>query len=134
MPGPLVPGNIDLYHRPKVLNPDGSISTVRSMSFEDNGREVLVPTVSADGRILSDDEAMQEYARTQQHLGMFATPDEATAYAQQLHDDYAAGKYDQPGKPQLSVAGSPIEMAVSHASDPTARLRELIKTRLQGGH
>jgi hypothetical protein len=83
--GQLEPGNIDLTHRPRVKNPDGSISTVRSMSANIDGREVLLPTVSDDGRLLSNDEAIAEYQRTGKHLGVFADPASATAYAQQLH-------------------------------------------------
>jgi len=113
-PTPLVPGNINLYRRPKVLNPDGSISTVRSMSFEDNGKEVLVPTVSDDGRILSDDEAIENYYKTGQHLGIFADPDSATAFAEQLHNDYASGKYDMPGKTLTTISGMPIQPVPSH--------------------
>lgn len=81
-------GNIDLTARPVVNNPDGSISTVRSMSFNENGQEVLIPTVAADGSgILSDDAAVDQYHRTGQFLGKFDTPDNATAYAEQLHSD-----------------------------------------------
>lgn len=84
--GQLVPGNIDLTKRPVVRNGDGSISTVRSMSFEDEkGREVLIPTVSDDGRILSQDDAIALYRRTGRHLGIFDNADDATAYAQALH-------------------------------------------------
>ena len=103
--GLMTPGNINLYKRPRVVNPDGSISTVRSMSFEDEGREVLVPTTAPGrdisgrgplGRIMSDSEAMARFRRTGEHLGMFDNPANATSYAGQLHDEYEAGKYDRP--------------------------------------
>jgi N12 class adenine-specific DNA methylase len=115
--GPLVPGNIDLFTRPAVKNPDGTSSTVRSMSFEENGKEILIPTVVGT-RVVSDDEAIAHYRRTGQHLGIFATPDDATAYGSQLHDDYAAGKY-------APKALEPMRPAVSHLQPPSAVLEPM---------
>ena len=85
LPIPNEVGNINLFNRPVVKNNDGSISTVRSMSFNNGNREVLVPTVSNDGRIMSDRQAIQNYYDTGAHLGKFSNPDRATNYAEMLH-------------------------------------------------
>lgn len=85
--GLLIPGNIDLNARPVVRNPDGSISTVRSMSIGTDQGEVLIPTVSDDGRILAEPDAIKLFQQTGRHLGIFDKPDNATSYAKQLHLD-----------------------------------------------
>lgn len=79
-------GNIDLANRPVVQNPDGSISTVRSMSFNEDGKEVLIPTVSQNGTIMSPQQAIDEYHRTGQHLGLFNNIADANAMARQIHN------------------------------------------------
>lgn len=87
--GPLEPGNIDLKNRPRVKNPDGSISTVLSKSFNIDGKEVLLPTISPSGVHLSDEGAIALFRATGQHLGKFATPADANAFAQTLHEQQA---------------------------------------------
>ena len=101
--GLLAPGNVDLYAQPVVKNADGSSSTVHSFSVGLNGKEVLLPTVMPDGRHLSQPEALEEYRKTGRHLGVFDTPDNATAYASRLHDDYEAGAYSK-RKPKKRLA------------------------------
>ncbi|HKE43893.1 MAG TPA: diguanylate cyclase [Steroidobacteraceae bacterium] len=98
----ITPGNIDLFAQPRVRNADGSISTVDSIGVELDGKEVLLPTVTPDGRHFVGDpqvvqqQAVDEYRKTGQHLGIFRTAAASDAYAERLHRQYAAGVYDQP--------------------------------------
>ena len=82
-------GNIDLSNRPQVTNPDGSISTVRSKSFEIDGKEVLLPTVSPDGKNLTDQEAIDLYKKTGKSLGIYNSVEEANKVAQAIHEQQA---------------------------------------------
>jgi N12 class adenine-specific DNA methylase len=107
--GQVEPGNIDLTNRPIVKNPDGSISTVRSASFNFGGREVLLPTISDDGRNLSKDETVAQYRTTGRHLGVFDSPQASDEYAQQLHEDQAK-LYGQPQPGQTQpITPAPVK-------------------------
>lgn len=89
-PGMIEPPNIDLKHRPVVRNKDGTISTVRSVSFNFGGKEVLLPTITEDGRNLNTkEEIIKHFRKTGKHLGVFETPAAATAYAKALHEEQA---------------------------------------------
>jgi hypothetical protein len=78
------PGNIDLNNRPIALNPDGTISTIRSISVDQGGRTYLLPTV-INGRVVSNQRAIRHFQRTNKSLGAFASPEAADAYGEVLH-------------------------------------------------
>jgi hypothetical protein len=87
--GLLVPGTIkNLYDRPVLKNPDGSVSTTLSMSFEEDGKSVLIPQV-INGKKLKPAEAIAHYHKTGEHLGVFDTPANASQYAEWLHSEQA---------------------------------------------
>lgn len=88
-PLPLIEGTLPTGIRYRVENPDGSVSTVRTISIGVDEGEVLIPTVIGD-RVVTDDEAIEHFYQTGEHFGIFPTPDEATRYADWLHNQHQA--------------------------------------------
>ena len=89
-PGLLERGNIDLTKRPVVRGADGSIATVRSITIEKDGKQVLIPTV-VGGKIVSNQDAVKRYKDSGEHLGVFDNDANAESYAVKLHQ--AQAKY-----------------------------------------
>jgi len=77
-------GNIDLFRRLRLPNPDGSVSTIESISIGTDRGEVLIPTISSEGARLSDDEAIELFETTGQHLGIFSSSEAASEFARRL--------------------------------------------------
>jgi|GEM_PF-1843987 len=82
-------GNIDLYNRPVYQNDDGTVSTVDSITIEENGKYILLPTIAFDAEgkptRMTDEQAIARYHRTGEMLGEFANEKAADDYANALH-------------------------------------------------
>ena len=77
-------GNVNILTRPQVDNDDGSVSTVRSITIGVDDVTVVIPTVSDEGRIMSDTAAITHYNKTGEHLGKFKTEKQGSAYSKKL--------------------------------------------------
>lgn len=82
-------GNIDLHSRPIYKNEDGTISTVDSVTYEVDGKYVVLPTIVRDeygkAKRLSEDEIFEHYIKTGEYLGIFDSLETANGYANALH-------------------------------------------------
>lgn len=76
-------GNIDLSKRPFIKNKDGSVSSIRSITIEEDGKYINIPTVIGNN-IVSDEEAIDYYHSTGEHLGKYKTQDEAIKAAEEI--------------------------------------------------
>jgi hypothetical protein len=98
-PGLIIPGNLNLWARPVIRNPNGSYSTVSSVSYRlqfrvdgrDRWLEVLMPEAFGS-RTHTGPEALAQFRRTGGHLGMFDTADHANRYGDRLHLWFVANK------------------------------------------
>lgn len=114
IPGMKQLGNIDVNHRPSILNDDGSHSSIYSMTipidkdgsvwsgnWDKAPQYALVPSI-ANGKFMTPDgkiparsdkaanaaleqNATDYYDKTRQHLGVFDSADAADQYATQTH-------------------------------------------------
>jgi len=79
-------GNIDLSKRRVVHNPDGSISTVKSIGIqksENNPQQTIIPTV-VNGAIVGPRVANINYRRTGEFLGTRPSMESAGKYSENL--------------------------------------------------
>lgn len=118
--GARVPGTLDMS-RPSVQMPDGSAATVRSASFGTDDGEVLLPTISPDGREWTDDEAFDAYLSGGGHLGIYDTPEAATAAAESIHESEAGYPADDNEAIEAALGIDDDELAELQGADAADR-------------
>lgn len=116
--GMLSNGNINLHNRPSVKNADGSISTVRSISItDDKNNAILIPTVSDDGKIMSNQDAIKQYKLTGKHLGIFNNEKNANSYAMALHNQQAEEYTKNNNVFDSMQSRNPLKMRISSTNN-----------------
>lgn len=113
----LLDGNIDIANRPIVTNSDGTISTIQSISVNQDGKEYLIPTINEDGLKMTDDEAYAHFQKTGKHLGAFKDVKAATEYAKNLSEyqgiKYSTSKKLEELKKQMSTENVPFVSSIT---------------------
>ena len=148
--GMIARGTVNLFEQPTVKNKDGTTSTVDSVGVNIKGKEYLLPTVTPDGRHFEGTleqkaaQATAEFNKTGQHLGVFKSVAASNNYAAQLHNDYAAGRYDKPSqgsqfnqsfKQNIDRVGQTSERTVTDKVDltPNEKYTNQIASIISGG-
>jgi len=83
--GLVEPGNIKLVGRPLIDMPGGQVGSEYSVSFNQDGKEVLIPTIY-DGKQHNPREAWGHYLKTGEHLGKYSNPTDADKAAEAIHN------------------------------------------------
>lgn len=107
---------IDLNARPTVVNEDGSVSTVCSLTIECDDGVFVIPTVVGD-KVVSDETAIAYFQKTGEHLGSFDGIPDAEAYAQDLH---LAQEKQYPAPPPAKDTKEPSKPVSSNPSPAPA--------------
>ncbi len=112
-PAMISPPNIPLRDRPVVKNPDGTSSTVSTITIESDGKGVLLPTIIGGKRVTAD-EAVDHWRKTGESLGVFKTEADANEYDKRLHT--LMGWNGAPGSGQAAwqASAQPAAAAVKH--------------------
>lgn len=85
-PGMVEAGNIDLSTRKRTRLKGGGVGTVKTIGITDeDGAQVVIPTIGPHGEQWTDQEAIRHYQQTGEHLGAFDTQANADAYGRVLH-------------------------------------------------
>jgi hypothetical protein len=100
------PGNINLTGRPILHNSDGTISSEKSFSIGTDKGETLLPLI-VNGKELTQQQAINHYRQTGEHMGIFDTPENADAYATQVHNR------------NLTSSGAPVYTYQGDAAAPS---------------
>lgn len=107
--GMIEPGNIDTSKRRAVKLPGGDYGTVRSMGINDNGKEVLIPTIGPRGENWSgpkgEQRARDHYKTTGEHLGKFNSVAASNTAGKRLHE-IEANRINKPRKAYNTTGGT----------------------------
>jgi len=86
--GELAPGNINLANRTRFDAGNGQQKTILGTSYNIDGVETLIPTVHPEtGEDMGEEEAKDYYRKTGEHLGMYDSPDAATAASRSMSEN-----------------------------------------------
>lgn len=86
----VVPGNLDpTKPMSYVKNADGSVSTVRTISIGTDKGETLIPTVTSEGKVVSNEQAIDLFRKSGDNFGSYPTRADADNAAAALHSSQA---------------------------------------------
>jgi hypothetical protein len=81
--GLIAPGNLDPFKKAPSSS-SGTLASSLTFPVATEQGQVLVPQM-VKGQLLTKREAIAHFMKTGQHLGIFDSPENATAYADSLH-------------------------------------------------